>query len=120
LQKRGFNRLYRRANSRIFFTETLLDVDFSKPVYVLVDRLAVNAESARASGGSIEICIAKDRRSHSGIYRGRQRESRERLTFNERFECKNDARSTKSRSRGFFRSTIPTELVRAARVREYD
>jgi len=27
-------------------------------------------------------------------------------------------RSTRSRSRGFFRSTIPTELVRAARVSE--
>jgi len=71
--------------------ETLLDVDFSKPVYVLVDRLAVNPESRARLVDSIEIC-----------YREGQGEAvlefvadgagnpAERLTFNERFECKID------------------------------
>src|SRR5207302_9276480 len=46
LQKRGFNRLYQAGRVHEFSSpETLLDVDFSKPVYVLVDRLAVNPES---------------------------------------------------------------------------
>src|SRR5882762_6731781 len=46
LQKRGFNRLYQVGRIHEFSSpETLLDVDFSKPVYVLVDRLAVNPES---------------------------------------------------------------------------
>jgi excinuclease ABC subunit A len=92
LQKRGFNRLYQAGRVHEFSTpETLLDVDFSKPVYVLVDRLAVNPESRSRLVDSIEIC-----------YREGQGEAilefvpdgagnlAERLTFNERFECKND------------------------------
>jgi excinuclease ABC subunit A len=92
LQKRGFNRLYQEGQIHEFSSpETLLDVDFSKPVYVLVDRLAVNPESRARLVDSIEIC-----------YREGQGEAilefvtdgagnpAERLTFNERFECKND------------------------------
>jgi len=57
LQKRGFNRLYQAGRIHEFSSpETLLDVDFSKPVYVLVDRLAVNAESRARLVDSIEIC----------------------------------------------------------------
>src|SRR5437016_6247281 len=45
LQKRGFNRLYQDGRIHEFSSpETLLDVDFSKPIYVLVDRLAVNPD----------------------------------------------------------------------------
>jgi excinuclease ABC subunit A len=92
LQKRGFNRLYQAGRIHEFSSpETLLDVDFSKPVYVLVDRLSVNPESRSRLVDSIEIC-----------YREGQGEAilefvadsagnlAERLTFNERFECKND------------------------------
>ena len=92
LQKRGFNRLYQAGRVHEFSSpETLLDVDFSKPVYVLVDRLAVNPESRERLVDSVEIC-----------YREGQAEAilefmadaagnpAERLTFNERFECKND------------------------------
>jgi len=92
LQKRGFNRLYQAGRVHEFSTpETLLDVDFSKPVYVLVDRLAVNPESRSRLVDSIEIC-----------YREGQGEAilefvadgagnpAERLSFNERFECKID------------------------------
>jgi len=92
LQKRGFNRLYQEERIHEFASpESLLDVDFSKPVYVLVDRLVVNPESRSRLVDSIEIC-----------YREGQGEAilefvadgagnpAERLTFNERFECKND------------------------------
>src|SRR5205823_1370831 len=48
LQKRGFNRLYQAGRVHEFSSpETLLDVDFAKPVYVLVDRLAVNPASRK-------------------------------------------------------------------------
>ncbi len=90
LQKRGFNRLLQEGRVHEFSTpETLLDVDFSKPVYVLVDRLAVNPESRSRLIDSIEICyreghgeailefVAEDAGSPA-----------ERLVFNERFECK--------------------------------
>ena len=92
LQKRGFNRLYQDGRLHEFSSpESLLDVDFAKPVYVLVDRLAVNPESRARLVDSIEICYREgggeailefvaDSAGHPG----------ERLTFNERFECKND------------------------------
>ncbi|HUN63708.1 MAG TPA: excinuclease ABC subunit UvrA [Candidatus Sulfotelmatobacter sp.] len=92
LQKRGFNRVYQEGKIHEFSSpETLLDVDFSKPVYVLVDRLAVNAESRARLVDSIEICY----REGGGeaileFVADAAGNPAERLTFNERFECKND------------------------------
>ncbi|HTB91863.1 MAG TPA: hypothetical protein VK728_03465, partial [Candidatus Sulfotelmatobacter sp.] len=57
LQKRGFNRLYQDGRVHEFSSpESLLDVNFTKPVWVLVDRLAVNPESRSRLVDSIEIC----------------------------------------------------------------
>ena len=92
IQKRGFNRLYQEGRVHEFSSpETLLDVDFSKPVYVLVDRLSVNPESRSRLTDSIEICY---REGHGEAILefvadsvGNRAES---VTFNERFECKND------------------------------
>ena len=90
LQKRGFNRLYQDGRVHEFATpETLLDVNFSRPVFALVDRLAVNPESRSRLVDSIEICYREghgeaileflpDPAGHPA----------ERLLFNERFECK--------------------------------
>jgi len=92
LQKRGFNRLYQDGKIHEFSSpETLLDVDFSKPVYVLVDRLAVNPESRARLVDSIEICY----REGGGeaileFVADAAGNPAERVTFNERFECKND------------------------------
>jgi excinuclease ABC subunit A len=92
LQKRGFNRLYQAGRVHEFSSpETLLDVDFSKPVYVLVDRLAVNPESRARLVDSIEICYREGQGEAILEFVGESAErSPERLTFNERFECKND------------------------------
>jgi excinuclease ABC subunit A len=92
LQKRGFNRLYQDGSVHEFSSpETLLDVDFARPVYVLVDRLAVGPDAKSRLIDSVEIC-----------YREGQGEAilefvpdaagavAERLRFSERFECKND------------------------------
>jgi excinuclease ABC subunit A len=92
LQKCGFNRLYQAGRVHEFSSpETLLDVDFSKPVYVLVDRLTVNPESRSRLVDSIEICY---REGHGEaileFITDSVGHSAERLTFNERFECKND------------------------------
>ena len=63
LQKRGFNRIYQNGRLYEFSTpESLLDVDFSKPAFVLVDRLAVNAESRARLVDSIEICYREGAR----------------------------------------------------------
>jgi len=92
LQKRGFNRLYQDGKVHEFSTpESLLDVNFAKPVFVLVDRLAVNPESRARLVDSIEICY----REGGGeaileFVADAAGNAAERVTFNERFECKND------------------------------
>jgi excinuclease ABC subunit A len=45
LRKKGFSRLFQAGRTFEFSTpESLLDIDFSKPVYILVDRLVIPAE----------------------------------------------------------------------------
>jgi excinuclease ABC subunit A len=93
IQKRGFNRLYQDGRLHEFSSpETLLDVDFSKPVWVVVDRLSVSAESRARLVDSIEICYREGNGeailefpadSNAGT-------TAERLVFNDRFECKQD------------------------------
>jgi excinuclease ABC subunit A len=92
IQKRGFNRLYQNSRVHEFSSpETLLDVDFSKPVYVLVDRLTVNPESRSRLSDSIEICYREGRgEAILEFMADSSGNPTERLTFNERFECKND------------------------------
>ena len=93
LQKRGFNRLYQAGRIHEFSApETLLDVDFSKLVYVLVDRLAVNPESRARLVDSIEICYREGQgEAILEFIADAAGNPAERLTFNERFECKNDS-----------------------------
>jgi excinuclease ABC subunit A len=92
LQKRGFNRLYQAGQVHEFISpESLIDVDFKKPVYVLVDRLAVSEEAKSRLIDSVEICY----REGTGeaivefVAEGNGADA-ERLVFNERFECKKD------------------------------
>ena len=92
LQKRGFNRVYQDGRVHEFSSpETLLDVNFAKPVYVLVDRLSVNSEARSRLTDSIEICY---REGHGEAILEFPADTpgapAERLSFNERFECKND------------------------------
>jgi excinuclease ABC subunit A len=92
IQKRGFNRLYQDGRLHEFSSpETLLDVDFARPVYVVVDRLAVSPDSRARLVDSIEICY----REAGGeavleFVPDAGGKPAERVVFNERFECKND------------------------------
>jgi excinuclease ABC subunit A len=92
IQKRGFNRLYQDGRLHEFSSpESLLDVDFARPVHVVVDRLAVSPESRARLVDSIEICY----REAGGeaileFVADSAGNPTERLVFNERFECKND------------------------------
>jgi excinuclease ABC subunit A len=92
IQKRGFNRLYQDGRLHEFSSpETLLDVDFSRPVYVVVDRLAVSPESRARLVDSIEICYREAGGEAILEFVGDAAGTpAERLVFNERFECKND------------------------------
>ncbi len=91
LRKRGFNRLYQGGRVFEFSTpEDLLDVDFAKPVYVLVDRLALSAGYSFAPDGFDRDLLSRgERRGNSGICcRMQTGGAAERMVFNERFECK--------------------------------
>ncbi|HLV93904.1 MAG TPA: excinuclease ABC subunit UvrA [Candidatus Acidoferrales bacterium] len=96
LRKRGFNRLYQGGRVFEFATpEDLLDVDFAKPVYVLVDRLAVSPEMRSRLMDSIEICYREGGGEaiiefvpQGEVAPEAPRGEPERLVFNERFDCK--------------------------------
>jgi excinuclease ABC subunit A len=90
LRKRGFNRIYQAGRVFEFSTpEELLDVDFSKPVYVVVDRLALSPEIRARLMDSIEISYREGRGEAILEFVSDTPEAApERMVFNERFECK--------------------------------
>ena len=91
LQKRGFNRLYQDGQVHEFVTpESLLDVDFKQPVYVLVDRLSIDERSKSRLIDSVEICYREGQGEAIIELVPEEGKGAERLVFNERFECKND------------------------------
>ncbi len=91
LQRRGFNRLYQGGAVHEFTSpESLLDLDFKQPVYVLVDRLAVGEEAKSRLIDSIEICYREGHGEAVVEFLPDADTAAERLNFNERFECKND------------------------------
>jgi excinuclease ABC subunit A len=90
LRKRGFNRIYQAGRVFEFSTpEELLDVDFTKPVYVVVDRLALSPEVRSRLMDSIEICYREGRGEAILEFPPDAPDGTpERMVFNERFECK--------------------------------
>jgi excinuclease ABC subunit A len=90
LRKRGFNRLYQGGRVFEFSTpEELLDVDFAKPVYVLVDRLATGPEVRPRLVDSVEIAYREGRgEAILEFVPETEGAAPERLIFNERFTCK--------------------------------
>ncbi len=96
LRKAGFNRLYQDREIFEFSTpESLLDVNFAEPVFVLVDRLTVSPDSRTRIVDAIETAY---RESGEVIFESPNAEETEnlagksagatRLRFAQRFECK--------------------------------
>ena len=57
LRQSGFNRLYQQGRVFEFSTpESLLEIDFARPVYILVDRLSISPEIRQRLIDSIELC----------------------------------------------------------------
>jgi excinuclease ABC subunit A len=90
LQRRGFQRLYQAGQVHEFSSaETLLEMDFSQPVYVVVDRLAIDPEMRSRLVDSVEICYREGRGETILEFVPETPDGApERLLFNERFECK--------------------------------
>jgi excinuclease ABC subunit A len=96
LRKAGFNRLYQGGQVFEFSTpESLLDVDFRQPVFVLVDRLSVSAEArsrivdavetAYREAGEVLFEIPKNDPPEAA---GDGGSGARQLRFAQRFECK--------------------------------
>src|SRR5437763_8917052 len=89
LRKAGFNRLYQAGQLFEFSTpESLLDIRFDQPVYMLVDRLTISAESRARIVDAVETAYREagevifDLPPHND-------ESARQMRFSQRFECKN-------------------------------
>jgi excinuclease ABC subunit A len=90
LRTRGFNRLYQNRQIFEFSTpESLLDIDFNAPVFVLVDRLVVAADARTRIVDAIETGY---RESGEVIFETapREGEAPQQFRFSQRFECKRD------------------------------
>jgi excinuclease ABC subunit A len=88
LRTRGFNRLYQNGQIFEFSTpESLLNISFAEPVFLLVDRLVVSSDSRARIVDAVEISY---RESGEVIFETAPREGQpsEQLRFSQRFECK--------------------------------
>src|SRR6202021_3047527 len=92
LRQRGFNRLFQNGQVFEFSTpESLLDLNFSEPVFGLVDRLVVSADQRSRIVDAVEIGY---RESGEVIFETAPRaggeDAPQRLRFSHPFECKVD------------------------------
>jgi len=87
LRKQGFNRLYQNGNIYEFSTpESLLEVDFSKPLFALVDRIVIVSDSRARIVDALETSY---RQAGEAIFESvpRDGEIPRQLRFSRRFEC---------------------------------
>ena len=87
LRKQGFNRLYQSGNIYEFSTpESLLEIDFSQPLFALVDRIVIASDSRARIVDALETSY---RQAGEAIFETVPREGEEprRLRFSRRFEC---------------------------------
>ncbi len=86
LRRKGFNRLFQNEQTFEFSTpESLLDIDFSKPVYVLADRIVIQPDSHQRLVDSVEICY---RQAGEVFFYQAGVADPQSLHFSERFACK--------------------------------
>src|SRR5665213_1181152 len=88
LRKNGFNRLYQNAKVFEFSTpESLLDIDFSQPLFILVDRFVISPDLHQRIVDTTEICY---REAGEVIFEEATPQNPPPVTlrFSEKFACK--------------------------------
>ena len=86
LRKRGFGRLFQDGRMFEFSTpESLLEVDFARPVFILVDRLVIRPDMKQRIVDTTEICY---REAGEVIFEQAGEPDPRQLRFSERFACK--------------------------------
>ena len=57
LRKKGFNRLFQKGQTFEFSTpESLLEIDFAQPVYILADRIVIRPDLHQRIVDTVEVC----------------------------------------------------------------
>jgi excinuclease ABC subunit A len=88
LRGSGFNRLYQRDRIFEFSTpESLLDLDFTLPVFVLVDRIVVSAENRARIVDAAEIAYREGGEVIFEVVPREETAERPRLRFSSAYEC---------------------------------
>ncbi|MBI3211061.1 MAG: excinuclease ABC subunit UvrA [Candidatus Solibacter usitatus] len=86
LRKKGFNRLFQAGTVYEFSSpESLLEIDFSQPLYILADRLAIGGDQRQRIADTTEICYREAGEvifEEAGVFPLRQ------IAFSEKFSCK--------------------------------
>ncbi len=86
LRGRGFNRLWQGGKMFEFSTpESLLDLDWTRPVHILADRIAITPDLHQRLVDTVEVCY---RESGDVIFEDAKTGAH--LLFSERFICKYD------------------------------
>jgi excinuclease ABC subunit A len=88
LRKKGFGRLFQNGQIFEFATpESLLDIDFSQPVYVLIDRIVVGPDQRTRIVDALETGY---REAGETVFElaPREGETQQQWRFSHRFECK--------------------------------
>jgi excinuclease ABC subunit A len=89
LRKAGFNRLYQSGQIFEFSTpESLIDVRFDQPVFVLVDRLSVAAEARSRIVDGVETAYREAGEVIFDLPGTLDQRDQQQLRFSRRFECK--------------------------------
>ena len=84
LRKKGFTRLFQAGRTFEFSTpESLLEIDFAKPVFILVDRIAIAPDQHQRLVDTIETCY---REAGEVIFEAA--DGARQIRFNEKFQCK--------------------------------
>jgi excinuclease ABC subunit A len=88
LRQKGFNRLYQHGQVFEFSTpESLLDVNFDEPLFVLADRIVISSDSRARIVDATEISF---REAGEVLFETAPRDGQlsHQLRFSQRFECK--------------------------------
>ena len=88
LRRRGYNRLYQNGSIVEFSTpESLLELDFNAPIFVLIDRLAITPDSRARIVDAIETGYRESGEVQFHTLSGMENENPTKLRFSAAFEC---------------------------------
>ncbi len=88
LRRRGYNRLYQAGKIVEFSTpESLLELDFAQPIFVLIDRLAISPDSRARIVDAIETGYRESGEVQFHTVPREEHEAATKLRFSAAFEC---------------------------------